>query len=129
MRKSLTLVLLGLSHSFVGAACWKVADLRGNSARAAESYSISADGFTGQTFEISITSKSGSVKPSDLKCQPASTNSLLCIEAAEGRLTVETWSIDASAKKVVHTKAVSGYGPFDGANLFVGKVVGTCSDG
>lgn len=129
MRKPLILVLLGLSCSFADAACWKIADLRGHSTRAAEGYSISADGFSGQTFEISITSKSGSVKPSNLKCQPASANALLCVLAADETLTVETWAIDASAKKVVHTKARSGYGPLDGANLFVGKVVGTCSDG
>ncbi len=129
MRKPLILVLLGLSYSLAVATCWKVADLRGHSTRAAESYSISADGFSGQTFEISITSKAGSVKPSNLKCQPASANALLCVNAAGETLTVETWAIDANAKTVVHTKARSGYGRLDGANLFVGKVIGTCSDG
>ena len=129
MYRYFVLAITALACAHASAACWKVAELSGSSARAADGFAIGSDGFSGQTFEVTITSNSGAVKPSNLSCRPATKNSLVCIDSKEGRLTVETWSVDESQKKLVHTKAISGYGTYDGGNLFVGKIVGACSAG
>ncbi len=41
-------------------------------------------------------------------------------------MVLESWVVDEAAKRVIHTKTISGYGPFDGGNLFVGRLVGEC---
>lgn len=129
MRILLMSALIGLIFMDASATCWKVTDLHGSSTRASSGFTLDRDGFTGQTFEITINSDTGAVKPSNLSCRPATKNSLVCIDSQDDRLTVETWSIDESQRKLVHTKAISGYGLYDGGNLFIGKIIGQCSAG
>ena len=129
MRNLLMSALIGVVCMNASATCWRVTDLRGSSARASSGFTLGHDGFTGQTFEITINNDAGAVKPSNLDCRPATKNSLVCIDSKDDRLTVETWSIDESQRKLVHTKAISGYGSYDGGNLFIGKIIGTCNAG
>lgn len=129
MQRFFAIAIVGLACANAGAACWKVTDLKGSPARASDGFAIGSDGFSDQTFEITITGNSGAVKPSSLSCRPATKYSLVCIDTKDDRLTVETWSVDDSQKKLFHTKAISGYGPYDGGNLFVGRIVGPCRSG
>lgn len=120
-------VALLVASSTAAAECWVISDLRGYSAREAESYRISTDGFSGKTFEININDKDASVAPSNISCMATSPLSALCVEQRQSKSTVETWVISPSTGKAFHTKSISGYGSFDGANLFVGKVSGKCN--
>lgn len=108
------------------ADCWVVTDLRGYSARAAHGYALSSDAFSGQSFEVAINGASASVSSSNMKCHSTSERSLVCIDVRPGQSTIETWAIDPAAGKAFHTKAISGFGEFDGGNLFVGKVARRC---
>ncbi len=108
------------------AKCWQATDFKGQSTRAAESYNTSSDGYSGKTFQVVINEDSGSISPSDLACKPTTSNSLICVAIEGQRMVVETWTVDEAAKKVVHTKAISGYGRYDGGNLFVGRLVDRC---
>jgi hypothetical protein len=128
MQAALKIALLSIAFTCnsASATCWKVTDLKGSSARAAKDYAISNDGFSSRSFEISITDNSGSVSPSNMTCKPATVTSLVCVNISEEKLTLETWAIDESQKKIVHTKSISGYGVHDGGNLFIGKISGFC---
>ena len=122
-----TLIVVSLLTPLVSLAeCWTVTNLQGVSTRAAEGQAISKDGYSGQRFEINILDAAGSVTPSDMKCRKTSKYSIVCIESGPEQATVETWAIDPQSKTVVHTKSRSGFGPLDGSNLFVGRVVGSC---
>jgi hypothetical protein len=118
--------LLSLAAMSAEAQCWRVAEIKGYSSRASEGYTLSADGFTGREFEITVQDRGGSVSPSSLKCERSSPVSLLCIDSKSGKVTVETWVIDEVAGRVLHTKSITGYGIHDGGNLFVGRVLGKC---
>lgn len=131
--KKLAFCGLCLLSSLAHAECWKVADLRGYSVRAGDGYVISPDGYSGQAFEISIYGDVGSVKPllfpsraSNIKCKVTSELSVICTDGQPPQLTVETWTVSPETGKVFHTKAVVGRGPLDGANLFLGSVLGKC---
>ena len=43
-----------------------------------------------------------------------------------GNVTTKTWSVDVVAKKVYYSQIRNGYGPLDGAKMFVGDVTGSC---
>lgn len=108
------------------ADCWVVSDMKGYSTRSAESYAVTADGFTGRAFQVEVDQEFGAVRPSNMRCRATSPHSLLCAELDGDRSTMETWSVDPVNGRAFHTKAISGFGPFDGANLFVGKITGRC---
>lgn len=118
--------LLSLVAITAEAQCWRVGEIKGFSTRASDGYTLTADGFGAREFEVTIQPGNGSVSPSSLKCQPSSSVSLLCVETKDSRVAVETWVIDETAGRLVHTKSVSGYGIHDGGNLFVGRVLGRC---
>lgn len=129
MKIFVAILSLAIAPTIASAACWKVGDMKGTSARAHESYVTGPDGYSGQVFEISISGAEGFIEPSNLKCQRATSTSLLCADASGDKMTVETWSVDTTNKKVVHTKSRSGHGSLDGGNLFIGNVLGSCSGG
>jgi hypothetical protein len=109
------------------AACWVISDLQGYSARAADNYAITKDGFSGKVFQVEIGLQGGSVSSSALACKPTSSHSLLCADLTTDKAEIENWIVDPGQGKVFHTKAISGYGGFDGANLFVGKIKELCN--
>lgn len=113
---------------FSHAECWLVSGLNGLSARerGTGGYLLSKDGFSGRTFEINFDSQNSSVTPSNMKCQNTSSRSLLCIDVRDEKVTVETWVVNPALSEAFHTKSISGYGPYDGGNLYIGKVIGKC---
>ena len=126
MKNLLLVATLSISQ-FAVAECWTVADLQGVSARAAEGYSVAKDGYSGQRFEVTILDQRSSVSPSDMQCRKLSKTSIVCLDSTGERSTVETWSVDPQTRTAFHTKARSGFGALDGANLFVGRIVGACA--
>jgi len=110
-------------------SCWRVAELKGHSARALDEYAISSDGYSKKEFQVSVDGAKGTVTPSNMECMSAGPNSVLCADRRNGQTTIETWSIDVPRGKVIHTKAISGYGAHDGGNLFIGRVLGACAGG
>jgi hypothetical protein len=109
------------------ADCFVVANLKGQSARAADSFAINADGYSNQKFMVEIDKEKASITPSDMRCFMAGLNNVQCIDATDsGQVTIEVWSVFPDAKKVIHTKVNNGYGQHDGGNLFVGDIVGRC---
>ncbi|MBV2129022.1 hypothetical protein [Arsukibacterium indicum] len=108
------------------AGCWKIGEFSGYSARAGDKYEIKADGLTGRTFMLQIAAEASALVPSDLTCKQVSSTSLVCISSENHKGVVETWSVDPKNGLAFHTKSISGYGMFDGANLFVGKILGSC---
>ena len=126
MKRLLSIALV-VFPVFSHAECLLVSELRGQSVREeAEGYVFSNDGFSAQTFEVNFDSKNSSVTPSNMKCQRISDWSLLCTDIRDKQATVETWVVNPVLSKAFHTKSISGYGPYDGGNLFVGTVVGKC---
>jgi hypothetical protein len=130
-HKIVLALLVGTAASGAHAGgCWRIAELKGQSARALDGFAISGDGYSNKEFRVAVDGKTGAVSPSNMSCMAAGATSVLCVDrTAEGKLTIETWAIDEQRGKVIHTKAISGYGPHDGGNLFIGKVVGPCSGG
>ncbi len=124
--QKITLLFIAFTCTIANATCWKVTDIKGSSVRAAEDYEIANDGFSGRTFEINIKKSSGSVSPSNISCKPATETSLVCVDVSGDKLAIETWVVDESQKKLIHTKTISGYGAHDGGNLFIGKIIGRC---
>lgn len=114
------------------AACWRVGEFAGHAARASSSFDIETDGFTGQIFQMTVHENSASLRTSTgqpfpgISCNRLNSTSVICIGANGDAVTVETWVVDAKTLRAFHTKTISGYGPFDGGRLFIGRVLGRC---
>lgn len=112
---------------FASAECFVVGDLKGYSTRAHEGYEISPDGISSGKFILELNGKSSSITPSDMKCDQVGSATLLCQDVRyEGETTIETWAVYPGPGKVLYTKSITGYGAFNGGNLFVGDIKGTC---
>ncbi len=100
---------------------------QGYSAKVWNALKFDTDGMTSTQYVIYINGDKSNVVGSNMeKFFQTSENSILSISEDQGRSVVETWSVFQGEKKVVYTKTTNGYGPFDGVNVFVGKVVGDC---
>lgn len=114
------------------ATCWRIGEFAGQSARASSSFSIEADGFTGQTFQMTVHESSASLRTGagqpfpGLSCNRLNATSVICVGTNGNAVSVETWVVDTKTSRAFHTKTMTGYGPFDGGNLFVGRVLGRC---
>ena len=127
----ISLVVVSLSWA-ANAACWRVGEFAGHSARASSSFNIEADGFTGQTFQMTVNESSASLRTGvgqpfpGISCNRLNATSVICVGGNGNAVSVETWVVDTNTSRAFHTKTMSGYGPFDGGNLFVGRVLGRC---
>ena len=127
----ITLIAVSLSWT-ANAACWRVGEFAGHAARASSSFDIETDGFTGQIFQMTVNENSASLRTSvgqpfpGISCNRLNSTSVICVGANGDAVTVETWVVDTKTSRAFHTKTISGYGPFDGGRLFVGRILGRC---
>ena len=113
-------------HSW--ADCYVVGDLEGYSTRQAKQFGISTDSLGDQIFIIEIDGENSSVKPDSLQCSQMGTTVLVCVnQKSGGKLWLETWAVHPEDGKVVYTKANHSHDVFDGANLMVGNIKGSCN--
>jgi len=134
MIKAITAALLvslsmtTFSQTSSSALCFVVSDFEGYSARGAENFEIDSDAFSGQTFMVDFSPDDIGVTPSNLSCTEAGLFTLVCKDVrGGGKLSLETWVVYPDLGKALYTKTISGYGAYDGGNLFVGKIQGRCS--
>lgn len=124
----LLVILILAVPNLVLAKCYVVGDLEGYSTREHDDFTISGDGISSQKFIVELNGDKSSVSPNSMSCMQAGSHTLLCFDqTSEGQSTIETWAVYPSTGKVVHTKSINGYGPFNGGNLFVGSIKGQCT--
>ena len=108
------------------AGCWEVSDLKGVSAAAHEAYKLTPDGFGKNAPAIHLVSTDAGGMVSghgDFVCKEFGPTTVVCFGGEAGSSHVETWTIDPVSDVAWFTRTRSGFGPFDGAALFVGKAV------
>lgn len=108
------------------ADCWVAGSLKGYSALSGEQYAITKDGISSADFQVRIEPSRSSVSPSNLPCNYLTPNSIVCGTVENNKSAMEVWAVDPAARKVTYTKALSGWGPFDGVRAFVGEIRGPC---
>ena len=114
------------------ASCWRVGEFAGFSARSDSSYRIEPDGFSSRVFLLTISDGVSSIRMANgqhfegIRCEKLNAFSILCNGRRGDAISLETWSVDVSQSRAFHTKTISGYGSFDGGNLFIGRIVGRC---
>ena len=127
MRTLIAAVLIALLSPSAQAACWRIDNLRGYSAKAFESYAISSDSLRGQTFRLTIGTNSASLTPNNgLSCTRVSTTSAVCVATDGVKSIVEVWSLDPGLRKAYQVHSRGGSGQLNGATLFVGDVIASC---
>jgi hypothetical protein len=120
-------VILSLIAVNTWAGCYVVGDIEGYSTRLGSDFTISNDALSGQKFIVEIAGDKSSVTPNSMGCTQMGANVLVCFDQKTGgQISLETWAIHPEEGKVVYTKANHGYGQFDGANLMVGSIKGSC---
>jgi len=108
--------------------CYVVGDIKGYSTRSAENFDLSEDAISNQNFIIEIAGDKSTVTPNTMSCTQMGTTVLVCIDQKPGgQMSLETWAVHPNEGKVVYTKANHGYGQFDGANLMIGNIKGSCN--
>ncbi|GAA06275.1 putative lipoprotein [Photobacterium leiognathi subsp. mandapamensis svers.1.1.] len=121
------IILASFLSLTANASCFVVSDLKGMSSRQAGDFKIDNDGISAQKFLIELKGEDSRVSPNNMRCFQAGASTLLCAATgSKGESTVETWSLYPERKTVVYTKSINGYGPLNGANLFVGKIKARC---
>lgn len=122
------LILFLAAMSFNAQAnCWRVGEFKGYSSIAGNDYKVGSDGISGATFTIQISGKTSGIIPNqDMRCLELAPHSLLCLYSQDGRGTAETWSVDPAKGVAYYSRSRSGFGPFDGSAMFVGRILGSC---
>ena len=114
------------------ASCWRVGDFAGYGARSDSSYRIEPDGFSNQTSLLTISGGISSIRMANgqsfegIRCERLNSFSILCSGGRGDSISLETWSVDVTQSRAFHTKIINGYGTFDGARVFVGRIIGRC---
>lgn len=112
----------------VQASCFVIGDLKGYSVRQNDKFIIDKDGISSQKFIVEINGEQSSVSPNNMNCFQAGSLTLICADIRDsGESTIETWAIYPTHKKAVYTKSINGFNKFNGANMFVGTIKGTCN--
>lgn len=124
-----TLILIfSLFTCSAQADCYVIGDLKGYSTREGRNYEISEDAISNQKFIVEINGDNSMVTPNAMQCTQMGLSNLVCIDQEPGgKLSLETWSIYPAKGKAVYTKAIHGYGEFNGANLMIGNIKGSCN--
>ncbi|CAJ97172.1 hypothetical membrane associated protein [Cupriavidus necator H16] len=126
MRIASLIVAISLLPAPAIAECWVAGGLKGYSALSGEQYALTKDGISSTDFQVRVEPSRSSVSPSNLPCNYLTPNSIVCGTVENGRSTMEVWAVDPTARKVTYTKAMSGWGPFDGVRAFVGELRDIC---
>lgn len=106
--------------------CFTVGQLSGVASHRGDSFKVGGDGFAKQTFQVLVNGKMSIAPEWDTPCSETAPNTVMCAKSEGGSTTVEMWAVDEATKAVLFTRIRSGFGVFDGAMLFAGKVLGTC---
>ncbi len=128
MRTLIAITILALAAPTYASECWQVGNMKGMSARMSDNLEISADGFSGQSFDLVFDRDNSRLGGhSDMACSQYGQRTLVCLDAYPSKFVMETWTVDIAAGMALHTKLRDGYGMLDGANLFVGEILGACT--
>ncbi len=130
IKKAVMGILLLIISSSSHATCFILDNLSGYQVRHDGIYTLTRSGFSNQQFELNIAGEHSSVSPPETPCNQTGPYAVSCWYGGiefNGRVVVETYSIDLEAMRVIHTRSTNTNGKYDGGNLFVGDVVGKCS--
>lgn len=106
--------------------CFTVGQLSGVASHRGDAFKVAGDGFAKQTFQILINGKMSIAPEWDTPCSETAPNTVMCAKSEGGSTTVEMWAVDEATKAVLFTRVRSGFGVFDGAMLFAGRVLSAC---
>lgn len=129
MKKLRILVLFTVlfSLSAIASECWITDGYQGHGAKAYENFKVNPDGMTNTKYVVVVDGDKSKVLDNPISFIQVSANSILGLDVVNGKSVVETWSVYPSEKKAIYTKTVNVYGIYDGAAMFVGKVIGNFS--
>lgn len=106
--------------------CFSVGQLSGVASHRGNAFKVDGDGFAKQTFQVLVNGKMSIAPEWDTPCNETAPSTVICAKNEGGATTVELWAVDETTKSVLFTRIRSGFGIFDGAMLFSGRVLGTC---
>ena len=77
---------------------------------------------------VSIDGRNSRVTAWDSPCAEVTADTVMCqrVDQAAGTISVEMWAIDQATRRVMVSRMRSGFGPYDGGALFVGRLAGRC---
>lgn len=128
MKRLATAVAALLVSAQTHAACYIAGNFDGIIASGIDDFEIAEDGFGDRTFTLLITENHAAVSPTDLECQTAATNLIICVGASGTSAVLETWHIDIDTATVVYTQTRGGSSipEFNGSKLFTGNLIRPC---
>lgn len=112
-----------LAHA---AKCFSVGELSGVVVGKATAFQPDKDGFKNKVFQIYVNGALSIAPDWDTPCQETAENAVMCASTKDGARSVEFWMIDEPSGRVLFSRMRSGYGPYDGASTFTGKLLGAC---
>ena len=127
LRIGLLASLIAISGA-QAATCYTVDNLAGHASRRADGLKLDPDSFAGQSFQVSIDGRNSRVTAWDSPCAEVTADTVMCqrVDQAAGTISVEMWAIDQATRRVMVSRMRSGFGPYDGGALFVGRLAGRC---
>ena len=132
MKHLTTVLIINIVFFMLGpfafAECWTVSDFQGYATNFANDFEIHKDSLTSQTIDINIDGDKSTVTGSEGITFFEITPHLIVgiYNSGTYKGVVESWGLDIEKGKVFYTQTKSGYIVFDGAKMFVGKIVGKC---
>jgi hypothetical protein len=120
-------ILLTVIPNVALSECYEVSDIKGYMAYAS-SGGIEETTWYGSEFEITFDGKNSMLPTGDdSECEEVKKNTLMCIRQRTNGIAIEVWNVYPDSKTVVMTRQANGLGlRLDGAQVFSGKIVGSC---
>jgi hypothetical protein len=126
-HKILITFIFLFSNALFASECWITEDYKGYAAKDYEGFKVTKDGMTSTKYVIVIDGEKSQVLGDPIKFIQVSAHSILGLDASDKGTVVETWSVHPETKTAIYTKTVNDYAMYNGASMFVGKVVGKCN--
>jgi len=121
-----TLLTLMFSNALFASECWITDNYKGYSTKDNEGFTVTKDGMTSTKYVIVLDGEKSQVLGDPIKFIQVSAHSILGLDVTDKGTVVETWSVHPETKTAIYTKTVNDYALYNGASMFVGKVVGKC---
>jgi len=124
--KFVVLLFVFWSAAARASECWITEDYQGYASKDYKGFKVSKDGMTSTKYVIVIDGEKSQVLGDPIKFLQVSTHSILGLDVTDKGTVVETWSVHPDTKTAIYTKTVNDYALYNGASMFVGRVVGKC---
>jgi hypothetical protein len=119
-------ILISVVPNVAFSECYEVSDIKGYRAFASTG-GIEKSTWYESKFKITFDGENSLVPTGGGRnCEEVKKNTLICTSQRNDSVAIEVWNVYPDSKVVIMTHQANGTGRLDGAQVFSGRIVGSC---